>query len=226
MFIGHFAVGFAAKRFAPRTSLAPLLAAPLFLDILWPVFLLLGCEHARVDPGNTRYTPLDLYDYPWSHSLLMSIVWATAFAGIYFALTRYKPGALAIWIGVVSHWVLDWITHRPDMPLYPGGGPRYGLGLWNSIAGTMLVEIGMLLIGVALYIRVTRARDKIGRYAFAAYVLLLLFLFVADRFSPPTQSMTEIAGTGVAFSVIFLPWAWWFDRHRAIRSEIASDLRT
>jgi len=200
MFIGHFAVGFAAKRFAPRTSLAPLLAAPLFLDILWPVFLLLGCEHARVDPGNTRYTPLDLYDYPWSHSLLMSIVWATAFAGIYFALTRYKPGALAIWIGVVSHWVLDWITHRPDMPLYPGGGPRYGLGLWNSIAGTMLVEIGMLLIGVALYISVTRARDRIGRYAFAPYALLLLFLFIADRFSPPPQSMTEVAGTGVAVS--------------------------
>ena len=190
MFIGHFAVGFAAKKFAPRASLALLLAAPLFLDILWPVFLLLGWEHARVDPGNTRYTPLDLYDYPWSHSLLMSIVWATAFAAIYFALTRYKPGALAIWIGVLSHWMLDWITHRPDMPLYPGGGPRFGLGLWNSIAGTMVVEIGMLLIGVALYMSGTRARDRIGSYAFAAYVLLLLFLFVADRFSPPPQNMT------------------------------------
>jgi membrane-bound metal-dependent hydrolase YbcI (DUF457 family) len=226
MFIGHFAVGFAAKKFAPRASLALLLAAPLFLDILWPVFLLLGWEHARVDPGNTRYTPLDLYDYPWSHSLLMCIVWATAFAAIYFALTRYKPGALAIWIGVVSHWILDWITHRPDMPLYPGGGPRFGLGLWNSIAGTMVVEIGMLLIGVALYMSGTRARDRIGRYAFAAYVLLLLFLFVADRFSPPPQNMTQVASAGAAFSVILLPWAWWFDRHRTIRCEIASDIRT
>jgi len=213
MFLGHFAVGFAAKKFAPRASLAPLLAAPLFLDMLWPVFLLLGWEHARIAVGDTRYTPIDLYDYPWSHSLLMSIVWATVFALVYQAATRYKPGAIAIWVGVVSHWILDWITHRPDMPLYPGG-PRLGLGLWNSVAGTMLVEIGMLLVGVALYVSATRAQDRIGRYAFAAYVMLLLFLFIADRFSPPPQSITEVAGMGVAFSLIFLPWAWWFDRHR------------
>src|SRR5262249_18267458 len=157
------AVGFATKKFAPRASLGVLLAAPLFLDLLWPVFLLLGWEHAWIEVGNTRYTPLDLYDYPWSHSLLMSIAWATVFTAIYFALTRYKPGSLAIWMGVVSHWVLDWITHRPDMPLYPGGGPRLGLGLWNSIAGTMLVEIGMLAVGLGLYVSSTRARDRIGR---------------------------------------------------------------
>jgi hypothetical protein len=119
MFIGQFAVGFAATKFAPRTSAAVLLAAPLFLDLLWPVFLLLGWEHVRIDPGNTRYTPLDLWDYPWSHSLLMSVVWATVFALAYHFIAHYLPGTVAIWIGVVSHWVLDWITHRPDMPLYP-----------------------------------------------------------------------------------------------------------
>jgi hypothetical protein len=59
MFIGHFAVGFAAKKFAPRASLAPLIAAPLFLDILWPPFLLLGWEHVRIDPGNTRSIPAE-----------------------------------------------------------------------------------------------------------------------------------------------------------------------
>jgi membrane-bound metal-dependent hydrolase YbcI (DUF457 family) len=111
MFIGHFAVGFAAKRFAPRSSEAVLLAAPLLADMLWPVFLLLGWEQVRIDPGNTRY----------------------------------RPGAIAIWIGVVSHWVLDWVTHRPDMPLYPGGA-RYGLGLWNSIYGTMVVEFLMFAV--------------------------------------------------------------------------------
>src|ERR1700746_1894355 len=99
MFIGHFAVGFAAKKFAPRTSAAVLLAAPLFLDLLWPVFLLLGWEQVRIDPGNTRYTPLDLWDYPWSHSLLMAVVWATGFALILYGITRYGPGAAAIWIG-------------------------------------------------------------------------------------------------------------------------------
>jgi membrane-bound metal-dependent hydrolase YbcI (DUF457 family) len=106
------------------------------------VFLLLGWEQVRIDPGITRYTPLDFVSYPWSHSLLMLCVWASAFGGIYYAITRYRAGAIAIWIGVVSHWVLDWVTHRPDMPLYPGGA-LYGLGLWNSIAGTMGVEFLM-----------------------------------------------------------------------------------
>src|SRR5438105_5223591 len=113
MFIGHFAVGFAAKKYAQRTPLVLLLAAPLFADLLWPIFLLVGWEHVRIDPGNTKFTPLDLYDYPWSHSLLMDCVWATAFALIYYAIARYWPGAVAIWIGVISHWILDWLTIGP-----------------------------------------------------------------------------------------------------------------
>jgi membrane-bound metal-dependent hydrolase YbcI (DUF457 family) len=213
MFIGHFAVGFAAKKFAPRTSMGALLAAPLLLDLLWPVFVLLGWEQVRIDLGNTRYTPLDLYHYPWSHSLLMSVVWATGFALIYYGITRYGTGAGVLWIGVVSHWVLDWVSHRPDMPLYPGG-PKYGLGLWNSIAGTMIVELAMLGAGVWLYVRTTRARDRIGRYAFAAYVGLLLVLYIGDRFSGPPPSVGAIAWTGIVASVVLIPWAWWFDRHR------------
>ena len=213
MFIGHFAIGFAAKRFAPRTSLATLLSAPLFLDMLWPVFVLAGWEQVRIDPGNTRFTPLDFAYYPWSHSLLMSVVWASAFALIYHAIARYWPGTVAIWVGVVSHWILDWLVHRPDMPLYPGG-PRFGLGLWNSIAATMIVEIGMLAVGVWLYARVTRGRNAVGRYLFAAYVALLLALYVANRFSPPPPSPEAVAWVGIALSAIFIPWAWWFDRHR------------
>ena len=98
MFIGHFAVGFAAKKFAPRTSMALLLSAPLFLDMLWPTFVLAGWEQVRVDPGNTRYTPLDFVHYPWSHSLLMSLVWATVFAALYYSVTREQQGTIAIWI--------------------------------------------------------------------------------------------------------------------------------
>jgi membrane-bound metal-dependent hydrolase YbcI (DUF457 family) len=213
MFIGHFAVGFAAKKFAPRASMGALLAAPLFLDLLWPVFLLLGWEQVRIDPGNTRYTPLDLYHYPWSHSLLMAVVWATGLALIYYGIARYGPGAAAIWIAVVSHWVLDWVSHRSDMPLYPGG-PKYGLGLWNSIAGTMIVELVMLGVGVWLYVRTTRARDRIGRYALVSYVSVLLVLYIGDRFSGSLPSVADIAWTGIAASVILVPWAWWFDRHR------------
>jgi hypothetical protein len=215
MFIGHFAVGFASKRFAPRTSFALLLAAPLLSDILWPVLLLLGWEHARVDPGNTRYTPLDLYDFPWSHSLLMCFIWATLFAGIYYAISRYRPGTVAIWIGVVSHWVLDWISHRPDMPLYPGGA-KYGLSLWNSIWGTMTVEITMFVIGVGLYVSATSARDRVGRWAFAAFVALNLGFYIGDRFSSPPANMSQVAWPGVVALAVVFPWAWWFDRHRNV----------
>ena len=217
MFIGHFAVGFATKKYAPRTPLVVLLAAPLLADLLWPIFLLVGWEHVRIDPGNTKFTPLDFYHYPWSHSLLMDCVWATAFALIYYAIARYWPGALAIWVGVVSHWILDWITHRPDMPLYPGGGPKLGLGLWNSVPGTMMVELSMFAVGILFYIQTTRARDRIGRYAFGVFVALLLALYLGDRFSPPPASVSEIAWPGVALTAIVLPWAWWFDRHREIR---------
>jgi membrane-bound metal-dependent hydrolase YbcI (DUF457 family) len=222
MFIGHFAVGFASKKFAPRANMAILIAAPLLLDMLWPVFVLLGWEHVRIDPGNTRFTPLDLYDYPWSHSLLMSVVWATAFAVIYQLIARYWPGTLAIWIGVVSHWILDWITHRPDMPLYPGG-PRFGLGLWNSIPGTLAVELFMFGVGIWLYVGTTRARDRIGHYAFVAYIALLLVAYIGDRFSsPPSSVAADIAWPGVIAEVILIPWAWWFDRHRALRAGIST----
>ncbi len=213
MFIGHFAVGFAAKKFAPRTNLATLLAAALFLDILWPVFVLAGWEQVRIAPGNTRFTPLAFVSYPWSHSLLMAVVWATAFALVFYGITRYRRGTVVIWIGVVSHWVLDWVSHRPDMPLYPGG-PKLGLGLWNSIPGTMIVEVAMLAAGVYLYVHATRASDPSGQYLLAGFVGLLLILYVADRFSPPPPSVAAIAWTGIAAAVIFLPWSWWIDRHR------------
>jgi len=220
MFIGHFAVGFAAKKFAPRSSEAVLLAAPLLADILWPVFLLLGWEQVRIDPGNTRFTPFDFVSYPWSHSLLMLCVWATAFGAVYYAITRYWAGAVAIWIGVVSHWVLDWVTHRPDMPLVPGGA-RYGLGLWNSIAGTMAVELLMFAVGVWMYASATRAKDRIGRYAFVAYILLLMAFYIGDRFSSPPGSVNEIAWPAIVASVVLILWAWWFDRHRSTKEEVA-----
>jgi hypothetical protein len=217
MFIGHFAVGFAAKKFAPKSSLAVLLAAPMVLDILWPLFLALGWEHVRLVPGITRYNDLDLYDFPWSHSLLMSLVWASAFAWIYHVATHYRPGTIAVWIGVVSHWVLDFISHRPDLPLYPGGGPHLGLGLWNSVAGTMSVEIVMLATGVYLYASSTRAKDRIGTYAFATYVVVLLFLYVSDRFGSSPPNVSDIVWTATIAEIVLLVWPWWFDRHRRAR---------
>ncbi|MGB2664645.1 MAG: metal-dependent hydrolase [Candidatus Acidiferrum sp.] len=213
MFIGHFGVGFGLKRMAPRISLGLLIAATVWADILWTVFLLLGWEHARVSIGDTRWTPLDLYDYPCSHSLIFMALWATALALAYRACRSDITGAVAIWIGVVSHWVLDWLTHRPDMPLYPNG-PKHGLGLWNSIPGTLVVELVLFVGGVLLYSRGTRPRDPIGRYGFWSYVAVLLVLYIGDRFSSPPQGIKSMAVSGLIATLVLIAWPWWFDRHR------------
>ena len=158
MFIGHFAVGFALKRVAPRASLGPLIAAAQFLDLLWPWFLLLGWEHVRLDPGNTAFTPLAFDSYPISHSLVMAIVWGVAFSGLYLLRTHNRIAAIWIAAAVVSHWALDWITHRPDLPIMPGDSTKVGLGLWNSVPATLIVESAMFAAGVWVYARATRAR--------------------------------------------------------------------
>ncbi len=119
MFIGHFAVGFAAKRVAPRVSLGTLVLSVQLLDLIWPIFLILGIEHVRIDPGNTAFTPLDFYDYPISHSLVTAIGWGALVGIVYFVLRRYALGAWVLAAGVVSHWVLDVISHRADMRPVP-----------------------------------------------------------------------------------------------------------
>jgi membrane-bound metal-dependent hydrolase YbcI (DUF457 family) len=212
MFIGHIAVGFASKRFAPRTSLGLLLAAAMFADLLWPVLLAFGVEQVRIDP-TARWSQLDFVSYPWSHSLVMMTVWAVLFGRAYGLFTRDKRGADIIFLCVISHWVLDWITHRPDMPLWPDG-PRYGLGLWNSIAGTMTVELAMLAAGLWLYFRATRARDRIGVYALLAFVALIVYVEISSPFGAPPPSVSAIIWMSVIAEPILIAWAWWFDRHR------------
>lgn len=192
------------------------MAAPAFLDMLWPFFLLLGWEKVRIDPGNMRFSKFDFVSYPWSHSLLMSVVWASIFALVYYLVTRYRAGAITIWVGVVSHWIFDWTTHRPDLPLYPGG-PKFGLGLWNSVAGTMTVEFLLFAIGLLMYIRTTRARDRIGHYAFLSFAAVLLLIYISDRFSGPPSSVTVVAWSGILAEGVLVLWAWWFDRHRTLR---------
>jgi hypothetical protein len=216
VFIGHYAVAFASKRFAPRTSLGALIAAASMLDLLWPIFILLGWEQVRIQPGNTAFTPLDFVFYSISHSLVAAVGWATLFALLYYAFTRYRAGAILIWVGVVSHWVLDWISHRPDMPLYPGG-PRLGLGLWNSTIATVIVEGLMYAIGVWIYLRVTRPRDGIGKWGLRSFVVAVAAFYVANIFSPPPPSVRMLGIGALGLSLLLVLWAWWADRHREAR---------
>ncbi len=218
MFIGHFAVGFAAKRAAPRTSLATLFAASAFVDILWPALVLLGIERVRIDAGNTAFTALDFVSYPWTHSLLMALLWGAAFGLAYRATGGDRRGAWVLGALVPSHWVLDWITHRPDLPLVPGGAARVGLGLWRSIPATLAVEGALFAAGVAVYLATTRARNRRGAIGFWSFVAFLVLAYVSDVGQPP-PSVTAVAVVGLAGTAVLLLWSWWFDRNRALRAE-------
>jgi hypothetical protein len=214
MFIGHFALGFAAKRVVPRVSLAMLLAAALFADILWPVLVLLGFEVVRIAPGNTAFTPLEFVSYPWSHSLLLLIVWGGCVGVWYRGIFGGRRTFIVLAALVVSHWVLDWVTHAPDMPLYPGG-PKFGLTLWNSVPGTMAVESAMFAAGLYLYARTTEASDPIGRWALVALAATLAVIYLADSLvGTPPPSVRAICIVALAASVVFPAWAWLVDRHR------------
>jgi hypothetical protein len=216
MFIGHFALALAAKKVAPKTSLGTLMLSAGFLDVLWPFFVLFGWEHVRIDPGNTAVTPLDFYDYPISHSLLADVGWAVVFGSVYYALKRYRQGAIVLALGVLSHWFLDFLTHRPDMPLLPSGGPRLGLGLWNSIPATLAVEVALFGAGVWIYTRTTRPRDRIGSLGFAIYMAVLSMIYVGNIFGPPPPSVEAIGFMG-PISVLLFGLPYWIDRHRALR---------
>jgi hypothetical protein len=213
MFIGHFGLALAAKKAAPRTSLGTTFLATEWIDGLWPIFLLIGIETVKIAPGDTAFSPLEFTSYPYSHSLLMVCVWGLLLGGLYFAIRRSRRGALVVGLLVVSHWVLDWFTHRPDLPLMPGGAAREGLGLWNSVTGTLIIEGLIFLIGIAIYLRTTRAKDRLGTWSFWVLVVLLVGLYLGAAFGAPPPSENALAWTALS-GWLFPVWGWWIDRHR------------
>ena len=213
MFLGHFGIGFGAKAAAPKTSLGTLFLAAQFIDLLWPSLLLVGLETVEISPGITRVTPLDFTAYPITHSLIAVLVWASLFAATYYLLRRYPKGAWVCGAAVLSHWVLDALTHRPDLPLIPGGATRIGLGLWHSLPATLVVELGIFAIGVGLYVRSTRPADRVGSVALWVLVGFLLVTYFGAVFGPPPPSVTALAWVGQAQWLLVI-WAYWIDRHR------------
>jgi membrane-bound metal-dependent hydrolase YbcI (DUF457 family) len=213
MFIGHFAVGFGAKRFAPGVSLGTLFLAAQFIDLLWPTLLLLGVERVRIAPGITAFTPLDFEHYPWSHSLFMTFVWGGLFGVVYYALRHDLRASVALTVVVLSHWLLDFFTHRPDLPLWPDA-TRVGMGLWNSVSGTLAIEVSLFVCGILLYVQSTHARDATGCWTLWGLAMLLSLTYVGNLFGPPPPSATAIAWAGQA-QWLLVAWAYWIDRHRA-----------
>jgi hypothetical protein len=215
VFIGHFGVALAAKKVAPRTSLGTLVMAAQFVDLLWPLFLLMGIERVIIDPGNTVVTPLDFISYPISHSLLADLGWACLVAGIYKVVKRDSRGALCLWFVLMSHWVLDAVSHRPDLPLYPGSSTYVGLGLWHSRTATIYVESAIFAFGAVVYARATRPRDRIGSLAYRSFLALLLLFYLLNIFGPPPPSEKAVAYAALGMWV-FVVWGYWLDRHRFV----------
>ena len=215
MLAGHFAVAFAAKRLAPRTSLATLFVAAQLLDLLWPVFVLLGIEHFSIAGAGT-VPPLVFDHYPWSHSLLAAAWWAMLAGGGWMALRKDARGALVVCALVLSHWVLDLIVHVPDLQLVPSVPTRLGLGLWTHPVVAFAVEIVMLAAGAVVYARATRAVRGAGSWGYWSLVAFIAAILAGSAFGPPPPDTRAVVWTDIAMWLL-VAWAFWCDRARMPR---------
>lgn len=214
MFLGHFGLGLAGKKAAPSLSLGLLFLAVQWADLLFFPLALAGVEHFRIAPGATAVTPMDFYDYPYSHGLLGLAISGLVLGSGYFLFRRQPSAAIVFGLGVLSHWFLDAFVHRPDMPIRPGG-PYFGLGLWNSLPLTVAAEAVVFGGGLAVYLRSTRALDRTGAWALWSLVAFLVVLWVGSVAGPPPPSERAVEWSGVALW-LFVPWGYWIDRHRAM----------
>lgn len=200
MFIGHFGLGFAAKPLAPRTSLGTLFLAAQWIDLVWPTLLLLGVERVIIDPALPGLTPLAFVHYPYTHSLAAVLAWALLLGGVYFALTRYARGAWVVGALVASHWLLDALVHRADLPLSFSGATRIGLGLWQSAPmAAIAIEVLVFVVGVLLFWRAfVRDASRRARWGAAALIAFLALIHLGNLFGPPPPSVQAIAWVGQA----------------------------
>jgi len=214
MFVGHFAVGFLSKRAAPRVPLAFLIFCTAFLDVLWPIFVLAGIEHARIVPGITAASPLQFLYYPWSHSVLAAVVWSALAALPWLAGRRVREG-LVVAACVFSHVVLDIVTHRADIPLAPGSTTKLGLGLWQSRPASVLVEGTLWVVALVLYARWYRPTSGWGRWGLWSLVVILTGAWLSGVYGPPPPSIRMVAVSALPFIALFTGWIWTVERRRA-----------
>jgi len=215
MFIGHFGIGLAAKKIDNRPSLGTMFFAAQFIDLLWPIFLLVGIERVLIEPGNTAFTPLNFIYYPFSHSFFGVLVWSLIFGGIYFVIKKNLKSSLILGFLVMSHWILDLLTHRPDLPLLPWNEFKVGLGLWNSVVLTLIVEGLIFLVGAYIYIKITQAKNKKGSIGLWSLLVFLAVVYLLNIFGPPPPSEEPIAVVGLSLWLL-VAWGYWIDRNRSM----------
>ncbi len=211
MFVGHIGLGLIGKRVEPQISLGTWMLAVMLADLICFPLLIVGIEHFHDFLG----------DIPYSHSLLMDAIWAALFAGGYFLASRYPRGAWLLFGAVVSHWILDVISHQPDMQLAPGSHVVLGLGLWNSIPASLIVEGGFWLLAIAVYVRATHAKKRTGIYAFWAGIALLTLSFYSNIHRGMDPDPIRAGVGGLIFFSLMIAWAYWMNRLRQCRSNPA-----
>jgi membrane-bound metal-dependent hydrolase YbcI (DUF457 family) len=216
MFVGHFGIAMAGRKVDPLPALGTLFLAAQFVDLIWPLFLLTGVETVAIAPGHTAVTPLAFSSYPWSHSLVMSLVWGILFGGLYYLRNRQLKASLLLGGLVVSHWILDFITHVPDLPLAPWNSAKVGLGLWESLPLTLLVEGFIFIAGVWMYVRMTSYNDRIGQIGFWSLIAFLALIHVLNLTGPPPETTTQLGWVGLSQWLLVI-WAYWVGAHRRPR---------
>lgn len=213
MFLGHFGVGFAGKKFSKSASLGTYFMAAQWIDLLWPILLLLGIEKVKIEPGISNVTPLNFNYYPFTHSLAAAIIWGVIFGVIYFLIKKNSKTSIILGVFVVGHWVLDFLVHIPDLPIFPGSELKVGLGLWNSFTATIILEGLIFGIGIYLYYKVTKTKNKTGTYSLIGLVVFLILIYISNLFGPPPDSVKAIGIVGNAQWLIIL-WGYWIDKNR------------
>jgi hypothetical protein len=213
MFLGHFGAGFAGKKIDNSASLGTYFIAAQWIDLIWPILILLGIEKVEVKPGISSVTPLDFNYYPFSHSLLAVFFWAILFGVVYYLFKKNYKTSIVLGLLVVSHWFLDLIVHIPDLPILPGEGLKVGLGLWNSFAATVVLELLIFGLGIYFYFKSTKTKNKTGTYSLIGLIIFLATIYILNLFGPPPVSVEAIGIVGNAQWLIIL-WAYWIDRNR------------
>ncbi|HEY6306622.1 MAG TPA: hypothetical protein VI488_09225 [Candidatus Angelobacter sp.] len=218
MLVGHYAVALVAKRCAPETSIGTLAFAAMFADFAWCVFMLAGIEQAHFKSGMGAAQYLDATNIALSHSLLMDLIWGALLATAYFWRRRYPRGAWVVFLAVLSHWLLDFVSHRSDMPIAPGGHKYFGLGLWNSVPATLVVEGGFWLLAIVLYARSARPQSRAGVYAFWIGAALLTLVWYGNIAGPPPRNPMTAPLTSLVVFSLSVAWAYWVDGLRSAQS--------
>jgi hypothetical protein len=220
MFVGHYGPSLAIKSLRPAIPLWLLFIAVQLVDVAWAILVLLGIEKVRIVPGITASNPFDLYYMPYTHSLVAAICWSVVVAVLARPAPGVKTSSAAVWVGVAifSHWVLDLVVHRPDLPVY-GDTLKMGLGLWNHPAIALALEVALLFGGMVLYLRATKPLSAIGRFGMPVFGVVMVAIQSYIFFGPPPVSPAAAAMTALASYVVFAAVAEWLARQRSQASQ-------